>query len=169
VDLALLIIRLIGLGFAAHGAQKLFGWFGGYGLAGTGGFMESIGFRPGRLFAFASGASELIGGLLVAFGLFGPVGPMFMIAVMTVAILTVHLTSGFFVQNNGFELPVVYIALAILLGFTGYGAYSLDAAFGIANVWTPNLEWAAVGLGVLGGLANVAARRKPAHVPATGN
>src|SRR5665213_371156 len=76
IALPLLIVRLvIGLGFASHGAQKLFGWFGGYGLAGTGGFFESIGFKPGKLFAGAAGASELIGGLLLALGLGGPIGP----------------------------------------------------------------------------------------------
>ena len=167
MDLALLLVRLIGLGFAAHGAQKLFGSFGGYGIAGTAGWMESIGFKPGRLFAVAAGFSEFAGGLLVALGLFGPLGPMLIISVMVVAILTVHGPSGFFNQNNGYELPLVYIALAIVLAFTGPGTYSLDTLFGISNVWTPALQWSAVGLGFLGGLLNVAARRKPAAAPQT--
>src|ERR1700716_4262072 len=100
-DWGLFLIRVVvGLGFAAHGAQKLFGWFGGYGLAGTGGFFESIGFRPGQVFAGASGTAEVLGGLLVVLGLGGPIGPMLMISVMVVAMLAVHLPNGFFVANN---------------------------------------------------------------------
>jgi putative oxidoreductase len=169
MDIALLLVRLIGIGFAAHGAQKLFGWFGGHGLAGTGGFFEQIGFRPGHLFAAAAGFSEIAGGLLVAFGLFGPIGPMFMIAVMTTAALSVHAPNGFFAQNNGYELPLVYGVLALVLAFTGFGAYSLDAAFGLSTVWTPTLSWIFVGLGILGGLGNVATRRKAATSPSAGN
>src|SRR5215213_11040185 len=87
----LLLARLIlGALMVGHGSQKLFGWFGGYGIAGTGGFFESLGFRPGRFFAMAAGASEVIGGLLVALGLLGPLGPATIIAVMIVAIATVH-------------------------------------------------------------------------------
>ena len=169
MDLALLLVRLIGLGFAAHGTQKLFGWFGGYGLAGTGGFFEQIGFKPGRMFAAAAGTSELIGGLLVAFGLLGPIGPMLIIAVMTTAALSVHAPNGFFGQNNGYELPLVYAGLAFLLAFTGFGAYSLDAAFGLSSIWTPTISWIVVGLGILGGLANVATRRKAATGQPAGN
>jgi putative oxidoreductase len=165
IALGLLLARLIGLGFASHGAQKLFGWFGGYGLAGTGGFFESIGLRPGRFFAFAAGAGELVGGLLIALGLGGPIGPMLVIAVMVVAVLVVHLPNGFSAAKNGYELPLVYAALAVVFAFVGYGAYSLDAAFGWSAFWTPQLAWAAIGLGVLGGLINVAARRKPASQP----
>jgi len=162
VDLALLLVRLVGLGFAAHGAQKLFGWFGGYGLAGTGGFMESLGFKPGRLFAAAAGLCELTGGILIALGLFGPVGPMFMVSVMVVAILTVHVPKGFFISDGGMELNLAYIAIAIALALVGPGAYSLDAALGIGAIWTPALSWSVLGLGVLGALGNVALRRKPA-------
>jgi putative oxidoreductase len=162
VNLALLLVRLIGLGFAAHGAQKLFGSFGGYGLKGTGGFFEGLGFRPGWLFAAAAGFGELAGGLLVALGLFGPVGPMFMIAVMVTAILAVHASHGFFAQDNGYELPLAYIAIALVIALVGPGAYSLDALFGWTGLWTPALEWGFVGLGVLGGLVNALARRRPA-------
>ena len=76
MDAGLVVARVVlGLLMASHGAQKLFGWFGGYGIAGTGGFLESLGFRPGRLFARTAGLGEFGGGLLVALGLFGPVGP----------------------------------------------------------------------------------------------
>jgi putative oxidoreductase len=169
MDLALLLVRLIGLGFAAHGAQKLFGWFGGHGLAGTGGFFEQIGFRPGHVFAAMAGISELLGGLLVAFGLLGPIGPMFMIAVMTTAALSVHAPKGFFGQDGGYELPLVYGSLAFLLAFTGFGAYSLDAAFGLGSLWTPMISWIAVGLGILGGIGNHATRRKAATAEPAGN
>src|SRR5512132_262636 len=109
MDQGLLLARLVlGLLMAAHGAQKLFGWFGGYGLSGTGGFMESLGFRPGRLFAFAAGAGEAIGGLLVALGLFGAAGPALVLSTMIVAAVAVHLQHGLFAQANGIELPLLY-------------------------------------------------------------
>lgn len=161
MDLALLLVRLVGLGMAAHGAQKLFGWLGGYGITGTGGWMESIGYKPGKLFAAAAGISELAGGLLLVLGLGGPIGAMLIIAAMIVAI-AFHAPNGFFGQNQGYEPALIYAALAFGLAFTGFGAYSLDALLGVGGVWTPALTWAVVGLGVLGGLVNVALRRKPA-------
>ncbi|HJR53007.1 MAG TPA: DoxX family membrane protein, partial [Gemmatimonadota bacterium] len=89
---ALLILRLVlGLGLAAHGAQKLFGWFGGHGLAGTGGFFEGLGFRPGKAFAVLAGLGEFGGGILLALGLGGPLGPAVVVLVMLVAIGSVHL------------------------------------------------------------------------------
>src|ERR1700761_8599523 len=98
-----------------------------------------MGFRPGRLFAFAAGAGELLGGLLIALGLGGPIGPMLVIAVMVVAVLAVHWPNGFFATNNGYELPLVYGSLAVAFAFAGFGAYSLDAVFGWSAVWTPQL------------------------------
>src|SRR5205814_7539283 len=89
MDTGLLIARLVfGLLMAAHGAQKLFGWFGGHGLAGTAGFLESLGFRPGRVFATAASLAELAGGLLAALGLLGPIGPALIVSVMIVAAMT---------------------------------------------------------------------------------
>jgi putative oxidoreductase len=159
--LGLLLVRLVGLGLAAHGAQKLFGWFGGYGLAGTGGFMESLGFKPGRLFAAAAGFSEVAGGLLIALGLGGPIGPMLIIAPMIVAILAVHLSKGFFAQDGGYELPLIYGVLAAALALIGYGSYSLDAAFGLSALYTPAANGIAIALGVVGGFGNLALRRVP--------
>jgi putative oxidoreductase len=157
MDAGLLLARMVfGLVMAAHGSQKLFGWFGGYGIAGTGGFFESLGFRPGRLFAMAAGASEVAGGLLLALGLLGPLGPAMIIAVMIVATATVHWAHGLFAQNNGFEVPLLYVAGAAAIALIGNGAYSLDAALGLS--WPVEVIWIALGLGVLGGFANLAVR-----------
>jgi putative oxidoreductase len=168
IDAGLVIARLVfGLLMAAHGAQKLFGWFGGYGLAGTGGFFEALGFRPGRFFAATASLAEFLSGLLVAFGLLGPVGPALMLSVMIVAAVSVHLKNGLFSMSNGIELPLLYGAAAAALALTGYGRYSLDALFDLASVWTPALTWTALGLGIVGGLVNLAIRRPaPAAVAA---
>jgi len=163
MDTGLLIARLVfGTVMAAHGAQKLFGWFGGHGIAGTGGFFESVGFRPGRVLAVAAGLGETASGLLVASGLFGPVGPAVMLSVMIVA-SSVHWNNGLFAMAGGIELPLLYGAGAVALALTGYGAYSLDALFGIAGFWTPELSWTAIAFGVIGGAANLALRGVPAQ------
>src|ERR1700724_1508221 len=97
MNIGRLLLRLaVGGFFIGHGAQKLFGWFGGHGLAGTGGFFEKIGFRPGRFFALGACRGETGGGLLVFLGLGGPIGPALVVMVMLVAILAVHITKGFF-------------------------------------------------------------------------
>ncbi len=156
---ALLVARVIlGLGLAAHGAQKLFGWFGGYGLKGTGGFFEGLGFRPGTMFAAAAGLGEFGGGMLTALGLGGPIGPALSILVMLVAIFTVHWGKGFFVPN-GSELPLTYISGMLLIMFAGPGAYSLDALVGLTAVWPANMPLIALGVAVVGALVNVIVRR----------
>ena len=163
----LFILRVvIGFLMAAHGSQKLFGWFGGYGIAGTGGFFEGLGFRPGRLFAALAGAGEFIGGVLVAVGFLGPVGPALMLSVMIVAAISVHWENGLFAASNGIEVPLLYAAAATTMALTGPGAYSVDALLGLTSVWTPTLAWAAIAIGVLGGMANLALRR-PAAVAVT--
>jgi putative oxidoreductase len=168
MDIALIIVRLvIGLGLAAHGAQKLFGWFGGYGLAGTGGFFEGLGFRPGKLFAAAAGLGEVGGGLLIALGIGGALGPALLVMVMLVAIATVHITKGFFVSNGGWELNAAYISVALLLAFTGFGAYSLDRALGLTVLTEPRQAWIALGAAVVLALLNLLARRPTASPQAT--
>lgn len=163
MDTGLLIVRLVvGLAMAAHGAQKLFGWFGGYGLKGTGGFMESLGFHPGTVFAFAAASTEVTSGLLVALGLLGPIGPALMISVMIVAAGTVHWAQGFFVTSNGMEVPVLYGAVAAALAFTGFGNASLDAAFGLQHLWTTPIVGIILALGIVGGFANLSLRKVPA-------
>jgi len=166
MKIARLLLRLIlgGL-FFGHGTQKLFGWFGGYGLNKTGEFFAHLGFRPGRALAAAASLAEIASGLLVALGFLGPIGPALMISVMIVAMITVHWEHGLFASNNGIEVPLLYIVAAITLTLTGYGRYSVDAWLGIADRWTPAFTSVVLGVGVLGGLANVAIRRRPTAAP----
>lgn len=169
LSVGLLLIRVvIGFVMAAHGAQKLFGWFGGYGLTKTGEFFAHLGFRPGRAFAAAASITEITSGVLVALGFLGPVGPALMLSVMIVAAITVHWEHGLFASDNGIEVPLLYATAAVALVLTGYGRYSLDARFGLAELWTAAITWFVVGAGILGGFANAALRRRAATVsPAT--
>ena len=163
LSIGLLLIRVvIGLVMAAHGAQKLFGWFGGYGLNKTGEFFVHLGFQQGRAFATAASVTEITSGLLVALGFLGPVGPALMISVMLVAIITVHWSNGLFAAVNGIEVPLLYSTAALGLALIGYGSYSLDALLGIAARWTPTLTLIVLGAGVIGALANVAVRGRSA-------
>jgi putative oxidoreductase len=162
-SLGLLVARLVlGLLMAAHGSQKLFGWFGGYGLAGTGGFFESLGFRPGRAFAAAAAVTEVVSGLLVALGFLGPIGPALIISVMIVAAMSVHWAHGLFATTNGIEVPLLFATGGLALALTGPGAYSLDALLGLTGLWTPEVAWIAIAVGVVGGIVNLFVRRPPA-------
>jgi putative oxidoreductase len=166
MSLGLLVIRVVvGLMMAAHGSQKLFGWFGGYGLAGTGGSFEGLGYRPGRLFAAAAGASELFGGLLLVLGLLGPVGPALVLAVMIVAAVTVHWSNGLFAAANGIELPLLYAAVGAGLAVSGPGQYSIDTMLALSNAWTLDVNLAVLALGVLAGAVNVVIRRPAPRAP----
>ncbi|HEY2644385.1 MAG TPA: DoxX family protein [Galbitalea sp.] len=137
MDLGLLIVRfVVGLTLAAHGAQKLFGWFGGYGLDGTGQFMETLGFHPGRRHAALAGLTEAGGGVLLALGLLTPLGAALIASVMLVATITVHLKKGFFAASGGYEYNLVLAAAAVSLAFSGPGALSLDALLGYSFAGT---------------------------------
>jgi putative oxidoreductase len=159
MSLGLLILRLaIGLLFVGHGAQKLFGSFGGHGPSGTGAFFESLGLRPGYPMAVAAGASEVAGGLLIAAGLFTPVGAMLLIAVMFTAILTAHRGTGLWVTEGGIEYNLVLMAGVFALAATGAGRYSFDNAL---NLDMTGALWAlgALVVGLLGGIGTVYAGR----------
>jgi putative oxidoreductase len=159
-SIGLLVARIvIGLLMAGHGAQKLFGWFGGVGPTKAGDAMAQLGFRPGFAFAIVAGATEMLSGLLVAIGLFGPVGPALMLSVMIVAIVAVHWSHGVFAMNNGIEVPLLYAIASILFAGVGYGAHSLDALLNIGGLWSPELTWLVLSIGFIGGIANTIMRR----------
>ncbi|MFC9711982.1 DoxX family protein [Paenibacillus sp. NPDC056933] len=128
LDVGLLLIRLvIGLSFMAHGAQKLFGWFGGYGIKGTGGWFESMGMKPGTLVALLAGLAEFGGGLLLALGLLTPVGGILIALTMVIAIVKVHGANGYWSTQNGFEYNLAILVVGVALALTGGGQYALDA------------------------------------------
>jgi putative oxidoreductase len=135
---------VVGAVFFAHGAQKLFGWFGGSGLDGTAKAFDSIQLRPGKRTALVAGAAEAGGGALLATGFLTPLGSAATIGVMSQAIRTVHWSKGFFVTNGGFEYNLTLIAAAVALADTGPGPLSLDRALGIERKGTP---WALAALG----------------------
>jgi putative oxidoreductase len=167
MSIGLLILRLVvGLSLAAHGAQKLLGWFGGYGLAGTGQFLEQLGFRPGRLHAAQAGIAEVVGGLFLAAGLLTPVAAAAVMAMMLVAAVSVHIKKGFFAHNGGYEYTLVLGGAALALAFTGPGALSLDHALGLS--WSGE-AWglAALAAGLIGGAVPLLARKtaQPSTVP----
>jgi len=166
----LLIVRLvIGAMMFAHGGQKLFGWLGGYGIRGTAGFFEQLGFRPGLLFATAASVGEMTSGTLIALGLLGPIGPAILISVMLVAAVSVHLGNGLFAATNGVEVPLLFATGALGLALVGPGPFSLDAALRITSLWTPSITFAALAVGVVGGLANLGLRRRPEAAAAEAN
>ena len=159
MELGILIVRLaIGFTLAAHGAQKLFGWFGGGGIAGTAPFLEQLAFRPARLHAALAGIAETAGGLLLAAGLFTPLAAAALLGVMVVAVGSVLWGKGFFLQTGGLEYNLVLAAGALAVAFTGPGAISLDRSLGIS--WSGN-SWGllALFLGLVGGAAELFTRR----------
>lgn len=123
----LTILRVIaGLTFAAHGSQKLFGWFGGYGLAGVGQWMESIGLAPGYLMALLAGSAEFFGGLALVIGLLARPAAAVLAVTMLVAIASVHMANGFFMSNNGYEYALALLAISLAVILEGAGKLSLD-------------------------------------------
>jgi putative oxidoreductase len=142
----LLLLRLVvGGTMFAHGAQKLFGWFGGGGLGGTAGFFGSVGFRAPLLMAFLAGLAEA-GGLSLAAGFLTPLAALGIAVVMLTAIRVVHLPKGFFNSAGGYEFNLTLLAAAIALTATGPGRFSVDRAIG----WDDNITgaWWALGVAV---------------------
>ena len=132
LSLGLLVLRLVvGLTLAGHGAQKLFGWWGGPGMAGWTQAVTRLRIRPPVPFAWLAALSELGGGLLFALGLLSPIGTLAITGTMLVAVATVHWPNGFWTSKRGYEYNLTVIASAVAVGLTGPGTYSLDQALGI--------------------------------------
>ena len=164
MDVGLLIVRVvIGLLFAVHGTQKLFGWFGGHGLKGTAGFMGQLRYRNPRAAAFAACVFETGAGLFLAVGFLTPLAAAAIIGVMINAIVSAKLRQGLI---GGYELDVLYAVGAAGLAFTGAGTYSIDHALDQAFGWTlAGTTWGFVALGLGVVIATlVLATRVPAEV-----
>jgi putative oxidoreductase len=141
----LLLLRVVvGTTMFAHGAQKLFGWFGGYGPKGTGGFFGSIGFRAPVAMAVVAGLAEA-GGLLFAVGFLTPLAALGIAVVMLNAIGSVHWKNGFFNGSGGYEFNLTLLAVAVAVTATGPGRFSIDRAIG----WDDNISGLGWGVGVL--------------------
>jgi len=125
--LAALVLRIpIGITFMAHGAQKLFAWFDGYGLEGTGQWMASIGLEPGYLMALMAGSAEFLGGIALLIGLLVRPAGLVLAITMLVAIFSVHFVNGLFMSNDGYEFGLALLAASVSLMFSGAGKLSLD-------------------------------------------
>ena len=157
--IGLLLLRLtVGLTLAAHGAQKLFGWFGGPGLDVTGQHMAGIGFVPGRRHALMAGLVEIVGGVLLALGFLTPVAATIVFAVMLVAGVSVHSKKGFFLATGGYEYTLVLGVAGLAVAFTGPGAWSVDALLGYsASGILPGVT--ALVAGLVGGTIQLTQRR----------
>jgi putative oxidoreductase len=165
MDTGVFLLRVvIGLFFAGHGTQKLFGWFGGHGIEGTGGFFHQLGYRPGKAFATLAGLSEFFGGVLLALGLFTPLAAAAIIGVMFNAVAAVHGKNGPWVTDGGWEYPAVLAAAVAAIAFIGPGVASLDNVLDlyvegtIAGVF-------AIALGMIAGAATDVYRRVASRSP----
>ncbi len=162
MSIGLLFLRMVvGLTLAAHGSQKLLGWFGGGGVDGTARGMEKLGFVAGRRSAVMAGLAEAGGGILLALGALTPLAASVLLGVMVVAIVSVHLKQGFFVTQGGYEFPLVLGLAAASVAFMGPGHLSVDALIGLD---LSGARWgcAAVFVGLAGGGIQLASRRPAA-------
>ncbi len=131
LDFGLLVLRvIIGGLIAGHGAQKLFGLWGGPGVKGTRGMMERLNIWPAHIWAWVAIVGEVGGGLLTALGFLSPLGPLMMVGQMLMATTKVHWKNGFWNSNRGFEFPLTLLTIGVALGLTGPGRYSIDRAIG---------------------------------------
>ena len=150
MDGAILVLRVVvGLLVAGHGAQKIFGWFGGHGMAGFRGWLHSMGFRPPLLWSWMGALAEFGGGALLTLGLFSPVGSIAISSSMLTAIARVHWPKVWNTEH-GFELPLTYLVVALTVAAMGPGAYSLDAVLATA---LPTPVAVALGIAALVGWA----------------
>jgi putative oxidoreductase len=148
--LGLTLLRAaVGGVFFAHGAQKLFGWFGGPGLEGMSKGLDQMGLRPGKRNALIAGGAEAGGGALLATGLLTPLGSAAVIGVMDQAVRSVHWQKGFFNTSGGYEFNLVLATAAFALADAGPGPLSLDRALGIERSG-PLWALAALGAGLAG-------------------
>jgi len=163
-DLGLLVLRVgVGLTFAAHGAQKAFGWWEGAGIDGWQAALDRMGFRPTAAWAAVSIGAELIGGLMLAMGFLTPLAGMFLIGQAVVIIIKAHLPRGFWSTKGGYEFPLALAAGTVAIVFAGPGALSVDGLLGLTFAdW---LRPALIGIGLVGGLAALASAR-PEEAPA---
>lgn len=165
MDTGVLLLRIvIGLFFAAHGAQKLFGWFDGHGLEGTGGFFDKLGYRPGKVFAVVAGSSELFGGALLVLGLLTPWAAAAIIGVMLNAAVSVHAKNGPWITNGGWEYTAILATSAAAIAFIGPGAASLDYVLGIYEDGV-GAGLTAIAVGVIVGVLTTAYRRVAMQSP----
>lgn len=126
-SVANLALRIpVGIILAAHGSQKLFAWFGGYGLEGTGQWMESIGLAPGFLMALLAGSAEFFGGIALFLGVLTRPAAVVTAFTMVIAIFSVHLSNGLFMSNNGYEYALALLAITVALAVQGGGKFSVD-------------------------------------------
>jgi putative oxidoreductase len=144
---------VLGSIMAAHGAQKLFGWFGGGGPRGTAAGFAQLRFREPMLLALVAGFAELGGGLLIAAGLLTPLAALAIAVVMLNAIGTVHWRNGFFNTAGGYEFNLLVLAAAVAITVTGAARFSLDNLIG----WADNISGLWWGLGIIGLSALVSA------------
>lgn len=153
MDVGILLLRIaVGLTLAAHGSQKLFGWFNGPGRAGFAGYLESLGFRRARAYMWAGGLAEFAGGLLLAVGLLTPLAAAAIIGMMLAATVVVHRANGFFNADGGFEFPMILAVTAATVAITGPGAYAVDS---VLDLPLAGPAWAAAAI-LLGALAAAA-------------
>jgi putative oxidoreductase len=160
VDLGLLILRVVvGVIFAAHGAQKAFGWWSGPGYTGWTGAMNRMGLRPAPLWSAISTGTELVGGLALALGFLTPIAAALLVAQSLVIVLRAHWAAGFWNANRGFEFPLALLGGLLAILFAGPGAWSLDGILSIGFEYEPVIRWGVAAVCVLIALIVIAMPR----------